>query len=372
MDLIFQANGGSTLDTLIGLRFTDWFTLYRKNFKHIPFSQYKSCFKLTLLSLRNSVYAKKEAEAFAEQIEQTTIDQAPIFILGHWRSGTTLLHNLLCKDERFAFPNVYEVYNPWTFLITEDLVKKHLEKLPPEKRPMDNVLVKYDDPAEDEVAISLLSLKSPLIGWAFPVHEAYFDRYLTLHHISEQERAEWKKWFIYFLKKLTLRYHKPLILKSPHHTARVKTLTELFPDAKFIHIARNPYRIFQSTVSLYEKTIRNLSLQKRDLQKDIEAIIERYRVMYDFYFEERKLIQEGNLIELHFEDLVADFVGSIRSIYDQLNINGWEDYEPRLKKALESLKSYQKNVYPPIDPKWKKLIHTHWEKTFTEWHYPME
>ncbi len=360
------------MDTLIGLRYLDWMKLYRQNMLRLPLNQLPNCFKLTLLSIRNSIFAKKEAEAFGKQIEETEITDSPLFILGHWRSGTTLLHKLISMDSQFAYPNVYEVYNPWTFLITEPMLKKRLEQLSPEKRPMDNVMVSYNDPAEDEFALSLLSLKSPLIGWAFPVHEAYFDRYLTMHNISESERQEWKKWFVYFLKKLTLLYKKPLVLKSPHHTARVKTLLEVFPNARFIHIARDPYRIFQSTVNLYKNTVARLSMQKRDLQKDIEAIIQRYKAMYDFYFEERKQIKPGHLVEIRFEDLEKDFVNGLEYIYRNLQLKGWSEFKPVLEAHLSKQPPYKKNVYPPLEEHWKKEINTHWESTFKEWGYELK
>jgi len=357
------------MDTLIGLKFKDWFTLYRHSFLHLPFSQYSNVFKLTFLSIRNSIYAYKEVEQFGQQIAQTKIDKPPLFILGHWRSGTTLLHKLIAMDPQFAYPNVYEVYNPWTFLVTEQLLKNRLEKLPPEKRPMDNVVISYKDPAEDEFALSLLSLKSPLIGWAFPLHETYFDRYLTMHNISEQERKEWKRYFVYFLRKLTLMYNKQLVLKSPHHTARVKTLTEVFPDAKFVHIIRDPYRTFQSTMNLYRNTVAKLSMQRRDENQDLEAIIQRYKIMYDFYLEERRLIKPGHLVEIRFEDLEKDFLKGLAGIYEQLNLDGWQQFEPILKKYLESQARYRKNEYSELSESLKQKINTAWRKTFEEWEY---
>ncbi len=357
------------MDTLIGLKFKDWLTLYRRNFLHLPVNQCPNSLKLTFLSIRNSIYARKEAEQFGQQIAETQIEQPPLFILGHWRSGTTLLHKLMAMDPQFAFPNVFEVYNPWTFLVTEPLLIKELENLPPEKRPMDNVVISYKDPAEDEFALSLLSLKSPLIGWAFPLQEAYFDRYLTMHQISEEERKEWKNYFVYFLKKLTLMKKKPLVLKSPHHTARVKTLTEVFPDAKFIHIIRDPYRTFQSTMNLYRNTVAKLSMQPRDENKDMEAIIQRYKVMYDFYLEERKLIQPGHLIEIRFEDLEKDFLKGLAEIYDQLKLTGWSRFEPIVKQYLASQSAYRKNEYPELAEPLKQKINTAWRKTFEEWGY---
>lgn len=343
-----------------------------KNLSMLHLNNWGNLFKLSLLSTRNSIYAGKEQTAFGEQIEATEIKQAPVFILGHWRSGTTLLHRLLSKDTQFAYPNMYEVYNPHTFLTTQPLVEKQLRKLPPEKRSMDNMVMQFSDPAEDEFAISLLSLKSPLIGWAFPKQEAYFDRYLTLHQISEEERQEWKKMFVHFIKKLTLKYNRQLLLKSPHHTARVKTLLEIFPDAKFIHLRRNPYNIFRSTVSLYKNTVSKLALQPRNLEDDINAIITRYKAIYDFYFVERLKIKENHLVEIAFEDLEQDFVGETEKIYHAINLGGWKNYKPALTGFLTKQPKHEKNVYPPIEDHWRKEINQKWSSTFEEWGYRKE
>jgi len=359
------------MDTLIGLTSGQLLRLMPLAHFQIPPRSWSSLLKLSVLSVRNSIYFRKERERYEEQIQKTEIQQEPLFILGHWRSGTTLLHRLLSRDTQFAYPNMFEVYNPWTFLTTLPLVEEQLKRLPPEKRPMDNMMLTYNEPAEDEFALSLMSLESPLLGWAFPRQEAYFDRYLTFHEVIKTEREHWKEIFIYFIKKLTLKYNKPLLLKSPHHTARVKTLLEIFPNAKFIHIRRNPYDVFRSTVSLYEKTIAPLSLQKRDLQKDIQAIIERFRVMYDFFFEEQTLIKEGHLFEISFEELEQDFVKGIQKIYQGLNLPGWEAYKPNLQNFLSQQKEYKKNIYPPIDDKWKKQIQDKWHTAFDKWGYPL-
>src|SRR5687768_18104609 len=41
------------------------------------------------------------------------------------------------------------------------------------------------------------------------------------------------------------------ILKSPPHTCRVPTLLRLFPDARFVHIVRDPYAVYPSTLHLW-------------------------------------------------------------------------------------------------------------------------
>jgi len=360
------------METLIGLTSKQVWSLIRPNFRTIPPNHWPDLLKLILIGKRNTKFMKMESEKFADQIAQTEIKQPPVFILGHWRSGTTLLHRLLSLDPQFAYPNVFEVYNPWTFLTTEPMLEARLKKIAPKKRPMDNMVMSFNDPAEDEFAISLLSLKSPLIGWAFPRNEAYFDRYLTLHNISEEERVAWKQTFVYFLKKMTVKDNRQLLLKSPHHTARVKTLLEIFPEAKFIHIRRNPYDIFRSTVSLYQKTVTGLSLQHRNPQDDIVAIINRFKAMYNFFLHEKKMIPQGSFFEMTFEELEKDFVTEIERIYTHLHFPGWENYNPLLSQYLASQPEYQKNTYPPIENKWKQAINQTWGFIFKEWDYAIE
>src|SRR5271170_6583798 len=43
----------------------------------------------------------------------------PLFLVGHWRSGTTLLHELLALDECFAVPSTYACFNPHHFLLAQ-------------------------------------------------------------------------------------------------------------------------------------------------------------------------------------------------------------------------------------------------------------
>ena len=50
-----------------------------------------------------------------DAIEATRVE-APVFILGHYRSGTTYLHELLSNDPGFASPNRFQAFNPSTFL----------------------------------------------------------------------------------------------------------------------------------------------------------------------------------------------------------------------------------------------------------------
>ena len=242
-----------------GILSHDWKMLTAKNSirpKYWPIKWYYD-----IKSRSNDKIYQKEHERYADSIRSVSIEKDPIFILGHWRSGTTMLHNTLCKDQQFAFPSLLEAYNPHTFLTVLDKIQADKKSQQSVKRPMDNVQVNYKSPAEDEFALSLLSLCSPVLGWAFPKNRDFYDKYLLLDDISDEEAERWHSALRFLMKKLTFKYNKQLVLKSPQHTARIKQILQIFPNAKFVHFRRNPYDVFKSTLELYTKTVRSLSFQ---------------------------------------------------------------------------------------------------------------
>lgn len=68
----------------------------------------------------------------------------PVFILGHWRSGTTLLHNMLSSDPQFVTTDLYHVLGFPHFLLTRKVVTGLTGKFLPKTRPMDNMEVSWE------------------------------------------------------------------------------------------------------------------------------------------------------------------------------------------------------------------------------------
>ena len=276
------------------MTFSDWCETLRANRYGITPRYWHRAALITVGSALNSWYRGREDRAFGERLDRVSVPP-PLFILGHWRSGTTLLHNLLALDDRFAYPNLYEVFFPHTFLSTEDDRTGLVAPLIPRTRVFDNVAQGLDMPNEDEFATAVASLCSPYMLWAFPREARRFERFLTFRDATEAELTRWKEAFLLFLKKLTIRYGRPLLLKSPPHTGRVRLLLEMFPDAKFIHVHREPYTVFRSTRHLNDVLTRSLRFQVHDAsepERD-ETVIRRYRQIHDAYFDERGLIRAG-------------------------------------------------------------------------------
>ena len=94
--------------------------------------------------------------------------QAPLFILGHYRSGTTHLHNLLALDPQFAAPTFFQALNPHTFLTTERWAAPVADRLVVRRRYQDEVALGAGVPSEDEIALGTMTGLSPYLGWYFP------------------------------------------------------------------------------------------------------------------------------------------------------------------------------------------------------------
>jgi len=323
---------------------------------------------ITLASLLNSRARRKEETLHREEIEAVEI-QPPVFILGHWRSGTTHLHNLLSRDPQFAFPNTYQVVNPLTFLTTEETNTRRFARMLPETRPMDAMELSFQSPQEDEFAPCLMTLRSLYLGISFPRLEDDYSRYLTFENLPEQEVREWKDALIWFLKKLTFKYGRQLVIKSPPHTARIRLLLEMFPEARFIHIHRHPSQVFQSCRHYYDTATWYSYLQRPDLSLVDDRIISRYRELHDAFFSQRELIPAGHFHEVGYDDLDASPLETVRSIYQKLELPGFDAFERSLRDYLGSLSGYRKNRFVALDPGIRDKIAVAWERSFAEWNY---
>ena len=358
---------------LAGITAGDWWRLLRQNDFGVDPVYWHRAAVVSLLSVVNSWHRRKEEQAFGAKIEATPITKAPLFILGHWRSGTTHLHNLLAQDDEcFAYANTYQVVNPHTFLTTEEANTRRFAWMIPKTRPMDNMALSFESPQEDEFAPLLMSLISSYLGVSFPRREAHYQRYLSFEGVPREEIEEWKRGFIWFLKKLTFKYGRTLLLKSPPHTARVRLLLEMFPDAKFVHIHRHPEDVFVSFRHYYETAMWHTYLQRPDRSRIDDEIFQRYRELFTAFFADRDLIPRGNFHEVSFEALERDPIRTVSGIYDALSIDGVERALPKIQAYARTLKGYEKNRFSSLAEPVKQRIREEWSEFYEPMGYRVE
>ena len=318
-------------------------------------------------SRQNEKYRLEEARQFEEILAATTVHESPVFVIGHWRSGTTHLQNILTHDDRFGYLNVVQSFNPHAFLTRES---EDIGAFKETKRFMDNVILTGDAPSEEEVALGILSKGSFWHGYYLTDKmDYYFEKFTLFNNISEDELATWKKDYLHLLKKLTYRYQgKPLFLKNPPNTCRIKLLMELFPKAKFIHIRRNPYKVYYSRMKQFKTAVQFKSLQDITESEWEKKVFNYYKKMMQKHLEERKLIPEDQYIEISFEDLKQNPMQQLQTIYDHLDLPSFEGAKDKFSTYLASLKSYAQNDYS-YDPKKLEEIYSHWSFTIDKWGY---
>ena len=352
---------------LSGVTFKHWVKLVAESPLSLDLVCLPRALTITLQSIQTSIWSRRERR-FDSLLKDVTI-QPPVFVLGHWRSGTTHLHQLLAQDKRFSFPNNFQVSFPHTFLSTQEKFASRANAIIPKRRPMDNMEWDIYSPQEEEFALCTSTLKSNCMGWVFPRRYEHFQKYLTFRDVDPREVAEWRAAFEHFLKKLQLRSPRPLILKSPPHTARIRLLLEMFPAAKFVHIHRHPFAVFQSTRRLMRKVVPMHCLQLVPWEELDERIIHHYRAMHDAFFEDKTKIPAGHFCEVAFEQLEADPVGEVRRIYETLGLPAFDSFEPELRKYVATLVGYQKNQFPNLPAELKARLKREWERCFEEWGY---
>jgi len=347
-------------------------TNYIKLMRLRPTIRWSGLFRLIssgLLSISNSFFSLLETLIFSRKVNRTKLEP-PVFIIGHWRSGTTLLHNLMSMDKQFIYPNMGAMLFPTHFLLTEPVLKHVVKHLLPKQRPMDNMPVTWDLPQEDETSILLLHLMSPYLAIGFSDQPEVYERYYELDRLTAKEASIWKKTFLYFLKKLTYKSgeNKRVLLKSPTHTFRVPFLLKMFPDAQFVYIYRDPYKVYNSTLHLRRTMFGDNGFAPLDLEKLEEDMSNIYVNHLDVYERDRQTVPEGQLHEVRFEDLEEDPVGELRKVYDHLNLSGFDDLEKNMQPYLKDQKSYKKNKYE-MDADQEKKIYERWQKAFEMFGY---
>ncbi len=319
----------------------------------------------------NSVMGAVEKLIYHRRVEETQINPSPLFIIGHWRSGTTLLHNLVSLDEQFTFPNMYHVAFPHHFLLTEDIVSKFTSWMLPKSRPMDNIETGWQLPQEDEIGLCALCLISPYLMITFPEKDLYRDLF-ELKNVSPAVLQEWKDTFLHFLRKVTYREQKPIVLKSPSHTYRVPLLLDMFPDAKFLYIYRNPFDVFRSSMHLRRALFEENTLGLLDETPWESEILEDYGKAIACYERDRHLIPEGNLHEIRFEELELDPLSQIEQAYAGLSLPGFDALKQKLIPEIKRLEGYKKNSFHSMDIDLKRRIYEQGRTVFERYGYDAE
>lgn len=348
----------------------DYFSLLKENRFQIHPARYPMAGLVGMSSVVNSGLAAVQRLAFKKKIDAAKLHGPPVFIVGHWRSGTTLMHELISLDPRFNFPSNFEAFIPTHFLVSRPIFYPLVHMLLPRRRPMDNMSISASSPQEDDFALIGYGVSTPYrrIAFANRINRDHLE--LNFDNASPVVERQLHDAMETFLKSLTLRYQSRLVMKSPPHTGRISQLAKWFPDAKFIHLSRHPHKLVPSTMRLWKllDVLQSFQVPKYDDTWLKNYIFECKDLMYASYFEHRSEIPTNRLVEVRFEDLVAEPIQQLEKAYEQLELGGFEDVKPNVLNYFEQKKSHKKNEHQ-LDEKLKLEIDSNWQEYMSEFGY---
>ena len=340
----------------------------------LSFSKLPVIFAYLVKSIIMIPFRLWEKIVLKERINSTTIDESPVFVIGHYRSGTTFLHKVMSSDKRWGRITTFDFLFPYCPQSMIKLIKGLLQSIINVFRikhlHFHDYHLNLDDPIEEDMlTISSLTRSSAFWSEIFPKNaNKFYDEQIFFR--SDSEKEAWKEDYLYCLKKVVRRNKgKRLMLKNPPNTGRVKAILEIFPDAKFIFIYRNPYQVYYSTLSLWKRTLEKFYTLQKITDSDRDSIIfSHYRKLMGQYLLDRDLIPKSNITEIRYENFEKDPFGEIDRTYSELGLPDFNHASISINKQLKKEKKYTKYSYN-YDIETQDKIYQNWGKFIDLWQF---
>ncbi len=308
-------------------------------------------------SFWSSLLAWLDNRQNSTRLKHAPVPKNPIIIIGHWRTGSTFLHQLLSLDPSLAAPTLFHCTYPDSFLSSRKYVQPILGLFVKGTRPIDNVKIDIDAPQEDEFALFRMTGHSPLKRLVFPHSEPYFLLDDETFLPPEPACAEWEDALISFVTRLQLQAGRRPVLKNPFHSMRMAHLRKLFPDARFIHIYRNPEVVIPSTVQMWSIVGSQNTMRKEWRPPSFDDVITVFdRVLRNIRKALLELPQE-HYAEIRFEDFEKDPSAVLKEIYTHLGLDFSDAFKSGVDDFLKENADYKKNTYI-LEEHQKELIRT--------------
>jgi hypothetical protein len=299
-----------------------------------------------------------ERALYGRRIADTRLSDSPLIIIGHDRSGTTHLLNLMSLDPQFAYTRPSQMVLPGCCILFDKAFDWLLGRLD-YRRPFDNMEVGPGSPQDDEVPLVKLTPHCEYHKYSFPRSYKYWlDTYVFAFSLASSGYEEWKRTYLGTLRKAAvLMRRERSLLKSPATMANLNIVLDLFPNAKFIHIKRHPHKVIPSQIHLHKTMARKYGLEfVTDAQLTAFALYQ-YKGYMEGFLRDRHRIPPENLIEIRYEDFVADRMHWLRTIYDTLALGEFAALAGPLREYLSTIEGYEPHRFAD-DPALRGQIDT--------------
>lgn len=316
------------------------------------------------------VFRLPELLIFDWSIRNHKLKHAPVFIIGHWRSGTTHLQNMMRQDPETTSTDIYSSLFADNYFITGSWLKPLLNFILKKINAAYSIQRSKLDlnlPGElDTAMVSLYSTNAYTWGHLFA---KCFEQYTSelVFFRGKKKPGDWISDYDYLIRKISLRSgNMRVIVKSPGDTARIQLLLSKYPDARFVFIHRNPVEVFLSTRYLWQVILKEYSLQKISAEETDRLVVSTYEKLLKSYLEQKRGIPPQQLIEIGYEELNQQPLDAIRKIYSHFGMP--YEHEKQLQKFIGGNRNYHKVNYV-TDTQTETLLRDKWRFAFEEWKY---
>ena len=270
---------------------------------------------------------------FQRRLRQIQLPQDPVLVIGHWRSGTTFLHQLLASDPAWATARNSLTVAPQVALLLQPLLRPLMRAWMTTVRPIDAVPWSVNDPQEDEVGIVRLTMDTNMAGMAFPQEYPFHFRRSVLQSTGAYER-HWLRF-----TRLTWLHdgvgRSRLLIKNSAHTARVAMVLRQFPKARFVLMCREREDSIRSLVQVKQALADLVGLQPApEMRIQVEETVASHRQLLQAFEASRSLIPADQLLELDYNDLVETPLHTVKRIYYHFRLTGWEEAQGHIQELL--------------------------------------
>ena len=293
----------------------------------------------------SSFFSWIEKARYSGALKSAHVPDDPIFIIGHWRTGSTFLHQLMSLDRNLHTPTLFQVAVPDSFLVSYPYYRPIFKRVVSEHRPMDYVKIGMDEPQEDEYAIYRITSYSPLENLVFPKSPSYFLNHGSPFLPDDGSMTRWKEEVKNFYKKLHFKSGKRIVSKNPFNSFRINVLYDIFPKARFIHIVRHPYCVVPSTIHMWNILHDQNSMNSNGTGPEFSEVVGVLKNLVGTVEQAKKDLPAGAIVQIRFEDLETNPAGVLKGVYKELGLPFTEEFEHRIKVFMDENRSFKKNSF---------------------------